>query len=548
MKNDSMGTQSQSQYQYQYQYQNPNSSNKTINFAELMGLVQQPGKCISFPLFVVKLMFYLYDGKASDLTKMNMHTARLSCAMDGNMFESNAHILWNQMMENMKAHQQNFTMTHILNRVGLTAIKKSYDYNSYTGVVEPLLKYTSEATNPMFNTTNCDILKRMNDEISDTVIKTTPKLYQDEPNNVRELAHTANEYKKGVMQNVAGMNARIGWNAGKQTESTVLYMNVNAMSSGTVQNITKELMALKAGDKILISTSTGATDDRAKATQAGALAVKDAVISAATFMAKGLKDGYSKAAAAAVAVAAATSNSRLAISAGEVKAGLAGGIKAVMAWRKSRRGVINDDERPLLSVSEDDKNDDGKDVEESEGENVEEREGEDEHDKLLSRSSNPVSSRDSNETTIRSIFLRGYNTAVADYRNDGSAGEAIELDSLASAKAAATGPAETKTASTAAAGASEEASEEAAAGAAGTIASATEEETKAPGEAKFRLEQTQMWTVTGEPKTNAQYANVVNIPVSYFPLRYYNMMNTEPDNIANDTPLVVELQQFTQQV
>jgi hypothetical protein len=70
----------------------------------------------------------------------------------------------------------------------------------------------------------------------------------------------------------------------------------------------------------------------------------------------------------------------------------------------------------------------------------------------------------------------------------------------------------------------------------------------APGGAKFRLEQTQMWTVTGEPKTNAQYANVVNIPVSYFPLRYYNMMNTEPDNIANDTPLVVELQQFTQQV
>ena len=54
-----------------------------------------------------------------------------------------------------------------------------------------------------------------------------------------------------------GWNSRIGWNAAIQTESTMLYLNVNAkLANGSVKNITLDLKSLKPGDKILITTAT----------------------------------------------------------------------------------------------------------------------------------------------------------------------------------------------------------------------------------------------------------------------------------------------------
>ena len=99
------------------------------NFAELMGLSPQSGTCIGFPLFVVQLMLYLFEGNVSDMTSMDK--ARLSCALDGNMFKTNAQIIWEQMMKNMKLHEQNFTMTHLLNRLGSTTDEQVYSYVAY---------------------------------------------------------------------------------------------------------------------------------------------------------------------------------------------------------------------------------------------------------------------------------------------------------------------------------------------------------------------------------------------------------------------------------
>ena len=200
----------------QYTSSNRFGSNGSLNFAELMGLTQTSGKCVSFPLFVIKLMFYLFEGTVSDLTAMN--TARLSCALDGNMFKTNVQILWEQMMKNMQAHQQNFTMTNLLNRLGMTADKQSYSYTSYfdddsgggggdggdddddddsgggdeaAAAIEQqqqadaavdggdddddgakpkhsatiLIKFTNAATNPTLKTTNSDKLKRINEQI-----------------------------------------------------------------------------------------------------------------------------------------------------------------------------------------------------------------------------------------------------------------------------------------------------------------------------------------------------------------------------------------------
>jgi len=108
------------------------------NFAELMGLLPQSGNCVGFPLFVVQLMFYLFEGNAADMTGMDK--ARLSCALDGNMFKTNAQIIWEQMMKNMKTHEQNFTMTYLLNRLGSTTDEQVYSYFAYfDGNVPPVL-------------------------------------------------------------------------------------------------------------------------------------------------------------------------------------------------------------------------------------------------------------------------------------------------------------------------------------------------------------------------------------------------------------------------
>jgi hypothetical protein len=111
------------------------------NFAELMGLLPQSGTCVGFPLFVVQLMFYLFDGNVADMTGIDK--ARLSCALDGNMFKTNAQIIWEQMMKNMKTHEQNFTMTHLLNRLGSTTDEQVYSYFAYFDGSVPALSLVS---------------------------------------------------------------------------------------------------------------------------------------------------------------------------------------------------------------------------------------------------------------------------------------------------------------------------------------------------------------------------------------------------------------------
>jgi hypothetical protein len=51
----------------------------------------------------------------------------------------------------------------------------------------------------------------------------------------------------------------------------------------------------------------------------------------------------------------------------------------------------------------------------------------------------------------------------------------------------------------------------------------------------------QTWTVSDPPVVNSKFAQVMNIPVSYFRL----MSNVFSKNISNNAPLKVELQRFT---
>jgi hypothetical protein len=90
------------------------NESKTPDFASLMGIRASPGRCIQFPLFAVQLAMYLYQGNLADMTGMDM--ARLSCSLDGSMFKTNAQILWDQMMNGLKTHSQNFTVEQALGR------------------------------------------------------------------------------------------------------------------------------------------------------------------------------------------------------------------------------------------------------------------------------------------------------------------------------------------------------------------------------------------------------------------------------------------------
>ena len=276
------------------------------NFAELMGLLPQSGTCVGFPLFVVQLMFYLFDGNVADITGMDK--ARLSCALDGNMFKTNAQIIWEQMMKNMKTHEQNFTMTHLLNRLGSTTDEQVYSYDAYfDGRVPPalqaqsadfLIRTTNSATIPTLKTTNYEILNRLNTP-ANQIMYNAPGFRIPLPsislnpvyNSIGSITKIAEIFDDVEMHGAAGApltpvqlapwqlalsqivippppqydpqpitpgwNSRIGWNAAIQTESTMLYMNVNAkLANGSVKNITLDLKSLKPGDKILITTAT----------------------------------------------------------------------------------------------------------------------------------------------------------------------------------------------------------------------------------------------------------------------------------------------------
>ena len=223
------------------------------NFAELMGLLPQSGNCVGFPLFVVQLMFYLFDGNMADMTGIDK--ARLSCALDGNMFKTNAQIIWEQMMKNMKTHEQNFTMMHLLNRLGSTTDEQVYSYVAcFVDDANALITAVNSAANPTLKTTNVETLQKIKAQIKDSSLASSP-LYNTGLNDLTALIRLATTYDDAELNAVHPTT--LGWNAAIQTESTVLYININAkLANGSVKNITLDLTSLKPGDKILITTVT----------------------------------------------------------------------------------------------------------------------------------------------------------------------------------------------------------------------------------------------------------------------------------------------------
>jgi hypothetical protein len=280
-----------------------------IDFAELRGLRSSSAKkCIEFPLFVVQLTLTLFEGKLSDMTVLDQ--ASLSCASDETMFDSNVKIVWEQMMKNLKAKEQNFTIANIFKRIGLNSVDVEYDYTAYFDgddippaapihTATMLINCTNAATNPLLRTTNAEKLKAINAEVSDTALTENAKFYNtpefvppnlppinpNSPyNSIRALAKIAEIFNAVEMHGVAGTEiqaakltefeawlyhltvgyetqpiqpgntARIGWNAAVQTDSTMLYMNPMVSVKGSLQDISNDVLTLKPGDKILIKT------------------------------------------------------------------------------------------------------------------------------------------------------------------------------------------------------------------------------------------------------------------------------------------------------
>jgi hypothetical protein len=293
-----------------------NYPNKSPDFARLMGL-RPSGKCINFPLFAIHLTMYLYQGNLSDMTGMDV--ARLSCSLDGNMFKTNAQIIWDQMMKNLKEKEKNFTVEQVLGRLGRPTTTEDYGYTAYfdipmrppIGSANILINCTNAATNPTFKTTNYAELRRINNLISDADLLANAALYNNpifqQPNlnsipaggpynSIRSLTKIAEIFNDVEMRGVAGVplinqqltdvqnflrdltnmsssasaigayynpvpitpnwNSRLGWNAATQRESTVLYMNKMAKKNGVMMKIASELLSLQPGDKIMITDET----------------------------------------------------------------------------------------------------------------------------------------------------------------------------------------------------------------------------------------------------------------------------------------------------
>jgi len=294
---------------------------QAIDFAELRGLrsssASSARKCIEFPLFVVQLTLTLFEGKLSDITLLDQ--AGLTCSSDKAMMDSNLKIVWEQMMTNLKAKEQNFTIANVFKRLGFNSANAVYDYTSYfdadphaiglldatqnNGTATILICCTDVATNPILRTTNSKKLKAINEEVSDNALEENKKFYDTPPfeptdplhqigfpyNSIRALAQIAEYFNLVEMHGVAGIEiedanltvmktklanlsddytprvmtnpgAHIGWNAAIQTDSTMLYVNPNVMVNGTLQDISTYVLTLKPGDKMLIKTDT----DKAK--------------------------------------------------------------------------------------------------------------------------------------------------------------------------------------------------------------------------------------------------------------------------------------------
>jgi hypothetical protein len=220
---------------------------KAIDFAELRGLRSSSSarKCIEFPLFVVQLTLTLFEGKLSDITLLDQ--ASLTCSSDKAMMDSNLKIVWEQMMTNLKAKEQNFTIANVFKRLGFNSVDVEYDYTAYfdanpntTGLVDAsdnpiglisrdelngtvtiLIGCTNSATNPILKTTNSQKLKTINEEVSDNALTENAKFYNTPPyvptaelpfitdrglyNSIRALAQIAEYFNLVEMHGVAGI-------------------------------------------------------------------------------------------------------------------------------------------------------------------------------------------------------------------------------------------------------------------------------------------------------------------------------------------------------
>ena len=234
---------------------------KTPDFASLMGIRASPGRCIQFPLFAVQLTMYLYQGNMADMTGMDM--ARLSCSLDGSMFKTNAQIIWDQMMKNLKEKEKNFTVEQVLSRLGRPLTTEDYGYTAKWNIVgggggvntaAVLITAVTRATNPTLKTTNVETLKEIQRQIG---ANPSAALYATNHNDLTNLINLANAYDTAELTAVNATNASLGWNAATQRESTVLYMNKMAKKNGAMVNIASELTSLRPGDKIIITDAGG---------------------------------------------------------------------------------------------------------------------------------------------------------------------------------------------------------------------------------------------------------------------------------------------------
>jgi hypothetical protein len=229
---------------------------KTPDFASLMGIRASPGRCIQFPLFAVQLTMYLYQGNMADMTGMDM--ARLSCSLDGSMFKTNAQIIWDQMMKNLKEKEKNFTVEQVLSRLGRPLTTEDYGYTAkrVQAAADALITAVTAATNPTLKTTNVETLKKIQAEVTRMNLLNGP-LYSAPNNDIGALVTNANAYNDAELTAVNATNATLGWNAATQRESTVLYMNKMAKKNGAMVNISSELTSLRPGDKIIITDAGG---------------------------------------------------------------------------------------------------------------------------------------------------------------------------------------------------------------------------------------------------------------------------------------------------
>jgi hypothetical protein len=187
--------------------------------------------------------------------------------------------------------------THNLEDVAAAAAAAVAAALKDVGSADILIDAVDSATIPTLKTTNYETLKQLNTSANQTMYNNPPYnanaalsqiTLNPAYNSIGSIAKIAEIFNDVEMHGAAGdakviqgwttalatiratttdyvpktitpgWNSRIGWNAAIQTQSTMLYVNVNAkLANGSVKNITLDLTtSLKPGDKILITDET----------------------------------------------------------------------------------------------------------------------------------------------------------------------------------------------------------------------------------------------------------------------------------------------------